>query len=390
MAEEYEVETRTIEHPGFSPSAALARLRSYTPGRASFVLESLAPDTEAGRYSIVGYRVRQAAAFPPGSDVPGELTSIEAEAERDSFAHALALASVGYIDAQVVMHQKGVKPHEDLASSAMFAVRSAVMVYDHHKGEVHVAGRVIGKAVDRLLWELEHGPEELELDLDAEAALPPLNARIGDKRLRARGGRVQSFLGDELELAVMTEELVASIGAADDLDIYRALVGIDRKRSAPHSHAFYVDFGKSPFGAHVRILGLSSTTLHRRRRGQTRAAWAAIEETLPLREDFGAPAVEAARMLRDIEDGGRVLLGSAVGYSCPGGESAWMRADKCALLQEQAYVCTVGLPIDADTDVSGLAEEARRRAADPMTALALAQAHAAKHPKPPAPEAPDS
>lgn len=388
MAEEYEVSVRTISHPGFSPAVALARLKSYTPGRACFVLESLAPDTDEGRYSIVGYRVRQGASLPPAADVSRELGTIEAEAQHDSFAQALALASVGYIDGQVLTRAKGVRLHEDMTASGVFAVRSAVMVYDHHEDQVHVAGRVIGKAVERLIWELEHGPEIPDIDLDAPAPTPNVNARIGEKRLKARGGRVQSFLGDELEAAVIGEELVSSVGEADGLDIYRALTGIDRKSESPHSHAYYVDFGKGPFSGHIQILGLSRTTLHRRRRGEDHSGWSSLEAALPREDHFGTPPVDAARVLRDIEDGGRVLWGAAVGYACPGGESAWMLAEKCALLSEKTFICSVGVRVDGDTDCTTLSEQAHARAADPLAALAVAQAHAVAHPRPPEDEAP--
>lgn len=383
MAEKYEVSVRTIAHPGFSPAVALARLRSYTPDRACFVLESLAPDTDEGRYSIVGYRVRQGASLPPAADVSRELGSIEAEAQHDSFAQALALASVGYIDGQVMTRAKGVRLHEDMTASGVFAVRSAVMVYDHHEDQVHVAGRVTGKAVERLIWELEHGPEIPDIDLDGAGSLPKINARIGEKRLKARGGRVQSFLGDEIEAAVLGEELVASIGDADGLGIYRALCGVDRKSEAPHSHGYYVDFGRGPFGGHIQILGLSSTTLHRRRRGENHSGWSSLEEALPREDHFGKPAVDAARMLRDVEDGGRVLWGAAVGYACPGGESTWMLAEKGALLSEQTFICSVGVAVDGDTDCTKLSEQAHARAADPFAALAIAQAHGAQYPKPP-------
>lgn len=381
--EEYDVSVTTIDHPGVDPSTALAKLRSYTPGRGCFVLESLAPDTEEGRYSIVGYRVRSGASLPPAADLENELSQLAGGTPQDTFAQALAMASVGYIDDQAMTRAKGVRLHEDMGSGGVFAVRSAIMLYDHHENKVHVAGRVIGKAVERLVWELEHAPDIPAIDVVRGAVPNGVNPRVGQKRLEAWGGRLQSFIGDEIEHAVLHEELLAPAGDADGLDLYRALVALDRQRPKPHTHGFYIDFGDTPFSRSNRVVGLSSTTIHRQRRGEEGSAWKSFLEAMPSEAFYGKPAVDAARVLREIEDGGRLLWGDVVGYACPGGESAWMAAEKAVYLNGATFVCNVGVSVEENAECSKLADRAMELAEDELAALAAAQAHAVKYPPPP-------
>ena len=63
-----EVNHRLIDYPAFEPAEAYARLRSYTPDRPSFLLESFGRDSPEGRHSLVGYRIRRAEDLPPGAD----------------------------------------------------------------------------------------------------------------------------------------------------------------------------------------------------------------------------------------------------------------------------------------------------------------------------------
>jgi anthranilate/para-aminobenzoate synthase component I len=380
--EEYEVSVRTIDHPGIDPVTALARLRSYTPGRACFVLESRAPDTDEGRYSIVGYRVRSGASLPPAADVEGELSAIEGEAPQETFAQSLALASVGYVDAQAITRAKGVRLHEDMTATGVFAVRSVVMLYDHHENKVHVAGRVQGKAVERLIWELEHADDIPDMEVTPGARPDKVQPQVGDKRLAARAGRVQTFVGEEIERAILREELVASMGDADGLDVYRALSALDQQRDEPHTHGFFIDFGATPFSRHNRIAGLSSTLIHQRRRGEEGPAWKSFLDTIPGESFFGSPPIEAARVLREVEDGGRLLWGAVVGYACPGGESTWMLVDKAIFMNGDSFVCNVGVEVNEDTDASTLADLAFAEAADQLAALVSAQKHAEAYPKP--------
>ncbi len=391
--EEYEVSVRTIEHPGFDPRTALARLRTFTPGRAHFLLESLAPDTDAGRYSIVGYRVRSGASLPPAVDVEKELRELASGPRQDTFAQALALATVGFIDDQAMTLDKGVRLHEDMVTTGVFSTRSAVMLYDHHDNKVHVAGRVIGKAAERLIWELEHAPEIPEITVVPGAMPKNVTPRAGEKKFKARGGRVQSFVGEEIEMAILREELASFIGDADGLAVYRALVALDGQRQDPHTHGFFIDFGSnSPIGEHSRVLGLSSTPIHQQRRGEEGEAWPAFTKAVPSEAFYGRPPVAAARVLREIEDGGRQLWGDAVGYTCPGGESAWMLVEKGAFLSGNTFICHTGVAVDGDTDCAELADLAMEGAQDQLAALAAAQAHAVAHPpaKPADPAKPPS
>ena len=105
-----ELESRVVDDPGIDPLTVYAKLRTLTPGRASYLLEALDRDHPEGRYSVVGYRVRQGGLMPPGVDafrgLDDEMRGMDRPA---TVAEAMARSSVGYLSANSAWMKRGVR-----------------------------------------------------------------------------------------------------------------------------------------------------------------------------------------------------------------------------------------------------------------------------------------
>lgn len=362
MATPPEISVKTVDHPGVDAISAYAKLRSYTPGRASFLLESRAPDRPEGRYSAVGYRVRSMEMSPPGVDAIGGQSSYEREQGPESLAAALALGGVGYISASCVnvRHRFGMCSDEGPASH--FTVGAAVMVYDHVEGTVTVAGAVKGNQVERLLWELTNGPDvaphrPLDAADDAWHAIP------GDDKLNARAARARIYL-EELESLVLSQTFATSLGEHDPFDAYRAL-----RAASDASHSYYIDFGALPTAPDTKIAGVSSEMLYVRRPGGEGSLDQALGDALPHAAMVGAPALQATKLLTKLEENSRQQWGGAVGYICPGGAAAFVLADQFMVAQAGRLYHTVGVPLSGDVDPTTVASRARTAAQTMLDAL---------------------
>ncbi|MBM4360423.1 MAG: chorismate-binding protein [Deltaproteobacteria bacterium] len=355
---------------GLDPMTAFARLRTYTPGRAAFLLESLAPDADEGRYSIVGYRVRSGEVLPPGVDaVAVQAQSFEARTEPASFAASVAEGAVGFFSSSSPSLWNRVRLFEDEGPSGMFALGATVVVFDHHEGSITIAGPAKGRLVDRCLWELQHGPDPAPLPELPEDALPDaLHADVADEKLQARAARARAFVS-ELEGLVLARTFTTPTAGADAFHAYRAL----RQRGA--RHGFYLDFGESPLQARLEVFGTTDEVLLQRRHGEASPRMVdALRARLPHARAVGAPGPEALRLLRQLEDASRQAWGGAVGLVAPGGGASLVLGDELVTVQHGSFWCTAGAPLDASTDPLSVAEVTRHGAAARLRAIAVARA----------------
>ncbi len=365
-----EISVKTIEPPGFDAATAYAKLRTYTPGRGSFLLESFAPDTPAGRYSVVGYRMRRMELMPPGADAIGHAAGdLEDAPAPASFAAAMAHAMVGYVTASSAFLRLGIGLCSDDGPAAHFLVGTTVMVFDHQRDEVVVAGPTKGNVMERCIWEVTHGPEIEPFPTPAEGGEPEdLRADPADEQLAAKAARAKPFVEDELDSLVLAQTFGTPQGEASPFDAYRALRGLS---SAPHG--FFIDFGAAPGAPETQIAGVSHEPLHLRRRDGGSTMAAALDEALPHPSTTGTPPAQAAKLIRRLEDNSRQAWGGAVGYLCPGGEAAFMLADQLIMATGGHFWCTSGATLKADTHALTLPAALRDNARVALAAIRAAQ-----------------
>jgi anthranilate/para-aminobenzoate synthase component I len=358
----------TIDDPGIVPREAYARLRTYTPGRASFLLESSGGGPEA-RYSIVAYRTRRSEIVPPGQDaIEVQAAALDALPIPGSLAAAIAEGAFGFISAACATLRAGIRPFDDETAFGWFGVGSTVLLYDHEAGTVTVAAPAQGRQIERILYELDRGPAPAALPpLDPSAAPPGLRQAVPDDKLRARAERVKPFLGDELQSVALAQTFTVPQGEADPFAAYRAL-----RELGSAVHGYYCDFGESPVQGPLCLFGTSDTLLHLSRRDAPADARTSLRAALPHASITGSPALVAARVTRRLEDQSRQQWGGAVGYWCPGGEAAFVLGDRLVAVSDGSFWCTASARVDADTDAERVPELARAAAGRELAALAAA------------------
>src|SRR5262245_27327660 len=194
-----DIDVRKIDSFDLDAITVYARLRKFTPGRASYLLESRRHDAPDGRYSVVGYRVRNRGVFIQGVDAArAHAEEYEPQPAPESFAAALALGSVGYVGASGISTKHGIALHDDDGPSGDFAAGATIVLFDHQEGSVTVAGPKKGNVVDRLLHEIEHGREELRPLPDAAGEPAQIQVQVSDETMAARVARAKPYLDEEL------------------------------------------------------------------------------------------------------------------------------------------------------------------------------------------------
>ncbi|RLB62209.1 MAG: hypothetical protein DRI90_09575 [Deltaproteobacteria bacterium] len=370
MTDPAEITVKTIDHPGVDAFTAYAKLRTYTPGRGSFLLESRAPETPEGRYSVVGYRVRRMELMPPGVDaIAGAAGDLEKATPPETFAEAMATGMVGYLSSGSASLRLGLGLCDDEGPTAHFVLGATVVVFDHQSDEVIVAGPTKGNLVERCIWELSNGPEIAPLAAPDEDAEPEdLHAILTDEKLAAKAARAKPYVEDEVDSLILAQTLVVPCGDASAFDAYRALRSLSQA-----AHGYFVDFGQAPGAPEAQVAGLSDTPLHIRRRGDGPTMAEALGEALPHQSTTGTPRAMANKLIRRLEDNSRQLWGGAVGYLCPGGDAGFVLADERITAMAGSFWCTVGAPIEANTDGASIPSTARQAARRRLAAIRAAQ-----------------
>jgi anthranilate/para-aminobenzoate synthase component I len=362
-----DIALQRIETP-FAPVEAFARLRSHTPERGAYLIESRDPAHPAGRYSLVGYRVRGGESMLPHVDAFKVMAAAEAAEAPESFAAAMALGSVGAFSSCVGTLHHRVPLFDDEGPSGLFDAGATVMLFDHREGSVTVAGPAKGNLVPRLIWELEHAPAVDPIAVE-EGEPSGLSAAPTDDKLTARVRGAQGFLDDdELPSLVLAQSYLAPLGG-DPFVAYRAL-----RQLAPGPLGYFVDFGKTPLAPSTQIFGFAEVALHVRSRegngeGESASLESALGRSLPHPATYGPEPITAARLVRRLEEQSRQLWGGAVGYVCPGGEAAFLLADRLVTVIEGQAIVTVGASVDAATDPASVPRAARAKAAPLLAAL---------------------
>ncbi len=368
-----EIAVRRVDDLGLEPLAAFARLRSYTPGRAAFLIESLAPKGGEARYSIAGYRVLRCGMMPPGIDaIAVQAEELEAIAAPEAFAAAVALGGAGFFSSSIANLWQRIKLHDDEGPTGIFTAGATVVVFDHREGTITVAGRAKGNLVDRCIWEMKNGPDPAPLP--AGDALPDaLSSNVADEKLQARAVRAKPFAG-EIDSLMLARTFSTPIGDADAFDCYRALRALGRP------HGYYLDFGENPMQPRLQLLGVGEVNVHLRHHGEPGAGVKdSLRGALPHPRTTGGPASEVLRLLRQLEDGSRQSWGGAVGYLTAGGAGSFVLADEIVVAEQGHFSCTAGFTIDEAADPM-TAPEATHAAATPRL-RAIATAQRAKKPE---------
>jgi anthranilate synthase component I len=287
-----EVVTRTLAADHITPVRAYAALRAQSPGRSSFLFESVVPGERWGRYSIIGYRARSEGISPPGdADALGLFgAQVEALVPTDSLAARLAQAAVGYLAYDAVHAPNRIESWPAEPDLARVMRDCTVVVFDNLRQTMTLAGRS-DNALDRCAWEMTHGPELRALPVPQANAVPlHLSVSMDDATYGARVERAKEYIraGDAFQI-VLARTFTAPARNADPFDVYRAL-----RVLSPSPYLYFLDFAQAPMAEALSVAGASPETMIRveqgrvvlrpiagtRPRGATEAEDAALSEAL--------------------------------------------------------------------------------------------------------------
>lgn len=374
--------TRTLSADHVTPVRAYAALRAQSPGRSSFLFESVLQDERWGRYSVLGYRARSEHAYPPGTPALAMLADDAAALESaETLAGRLSQSLVGYVSYDAAHLPNGIPlwPNEGMVARLM---RDAtVVVFDHLELTMTIAGRSKG-AIERCAWEMTHGPE-----LDALPAPDPASEalfaepNLDDDAYAMKVARAKAlFSPGDCEGLVLARTFRAPMRNADALDAYRAL-----RLLAPSAYLFFLDFAETPFAEGVIVAGASPGTMVRVEQGKLETG--EIDSALPegatavdyLRAAFpaaalvGTPKKRAMQIIRQLEPGPRGIYGGAVGYVSPDGTADFAIGMKTIVVMQSAFEVTAGAAITATSEGGEAAEQTRREARIALAAVRSAQ-----------------
>ena len=375
MTDTNEIVTLSLDETDLEPATVYAKLRSYTPGRASFLFESRQHDAPAGRYSIVGYRVRSGEMMPPAVDAIGaQLDGYARHDARPTFAEAMAHASVGFFSHANANSIHGIRHWEDESISGYFLLGATVVVFDHQERSITVAGRKAGRVAERCVWELRNGPEPAPLAAALAGALPvDLRATLDEEQLAARLTRAKRFLGEPVSELALAHSLHAPMRGADPFDVYRAL-----RAASTAPSLYFIDFGSSPVTPPLQLLGVAAEPMVMRRAHADAGAaanelGAELRACFPGRAVVGSEPADAARIVRRLEDTSREFVGAAVGYLGPGAVSCFVLAERAIAARGGSFELACTVPLGPATDPVAAARAARDAVGLELAAIRAAQ-----------------
>lgn len=252
--------TRTLAADHITPVRAYAALRSHARERSSFLLESATPGKRWGRFSVIGYRARAEALYPPGGDalsaIGERLSSIETS---EGLAEQFSQAFVGYLAYDAVHVLLGTQPWPNEAAVARFMRDATVVVFDHWKQTLTIAGPSNG-AVNRCEWEMTHGPElEPQKMPDIDAVPHFLEESIDDATYTTKVLLAKQMLeSGRASQMVLARSYSAPQRNADPFDVYRALRAL-----TPSPYLYFLEFAEMALAEGLAIAGASPQSMLR-------------------------------------------------------------------------------------------------------------------------------
>ena len=251
---------------GLTPVGVYAALRTNA-GQGSFLLESVVPGERWGRYSIFGYRPRSHVALFGRSKMNpfarlSELIASE-PSQTEDVAERFARAHVGMLAYDMVHFVTKVDAWPGTAHEeepiARLVGDCTVIVFDNLTHTATIASSD-ADSVDRTEAELAQvSPLSPILPPDAAAQPQDVAVNVSDAEYGARVERCKEYIraGDAFQI-VPARTFSTDVGAADVLDVYRAL-----RVLSPAPYMYLLELPEHEACPALAIAGASPETLAR-------------------------------------------------------------------------------------------------------------------------------
>lgn len=368
MSQEFQIVTRRVALDHVTPVSAYASLRAKVPNRSSFLFESARPAEGMRRYSVLGYRARAEAMFPPGGEVFGEIAKgLESVPPTEGLAAQLSQALWGYISYDAAHRIHGVDPWPDEDNLSRMMRDCSIALFDHLEHTITIAGRSPG-AINRLEWEMRNEDPLTPLPVpDPDAITPHGSTSVDDDNLAARAARAKAAIEQgEADRVVLARHYKAPLRDADPFDIFRAMRPL--MQSAFH---FFLEFNDMPMAKGLSIAGSADEPiLDIPPETSTRAETLdRLRQSFPSESAAGAPRDKATKLIRKLEKAARGPLGGSVGYISGEGHARMFATTHAVVLSQAQFSLGTQASVDKDVDTSTLSASTTAQAKPAFAAI---------------------
>ncbi|HEY6727920.1 MAG TPA: anthranilate synthase component I family protein [Polyangiaceae bacterium] len=260
------IHQKTLVVDGLTPVSVYAALRAKALG-GSFLLESVVPGERWGRYSVLGYQPESRVSLfaEPGVDPFSRLASLvpAGALEAGDVAERFATAHVGLLAYDLVHFATKVDPWPAPAHTreplARLIGNSTVIVFDNLTHTATIAS-ISAEAVARAENHLTSIKPLAPIVPPDPSALPPdIAVNVSDDEYGQAVERCKEYIraGDAFQV-VPARTFSTEVGAADVLDVYRAL-----RVLSPAPYMYLLEFPESDGCPALAVAGASPETLAR-------------------------------------------------------------------------------------------------------------------------------
>ncbi|HEU5073226.1 MAG TPA: anthranilate synthase component I family protein [Polyangiaceae bacterium] len=265
------IHQKTLVVDGLTPVSVYAALRTKARG-GSFLLESVVPGERWGRYSVLGYQPESHIALfaEPGVDPFSRLAELvpAGAVDTDDVAERFATAHVGLLAYDLVHFATKVDPWPAPAHAreplARLVGNSTVIVFDNLTHTATIAS-ISADAVARAESHLASiDPLSPIVPPDAAALPPDVAVNVSDDDYGHAVERCKEYIraGDAFQV-VPARTFSTEVGAADVLDVYRAL-----RVLSPAPYMYLLEFPEADACPALAVAGASPETLARVEHGR--------------------------------------------------------------------------------------------------------------------------
>lgn len=358
--------TRTLPAGEMTPARAYAALRTKTPWRTSYLIEMREPDEHGEQRSVIGFLVKNEAAYAAATDGVREIANTAATLAAAPLRADLPVGGADDVAAlllaEAALPALGIAPRPEMPFAGREMQDIASVAFDHVAGTITLSSSN-ANTVARLARALEEAPALADLPAAGGARPEHVTEQPPAPAFAKQLVRASLRLGSGgIKRLALGRTFASPVRGADMFEVYRAL-----QAAAPMRYHFFVELAASPMFAAFAVAAAGRRAVRLSASNGAEPLAKEMVAFLSTEESCGAPAKEALDVWRDVATFPLGMKGGAIARARPGGQVDVVRADAFVVLEDE-QLQTLGV---ADV-VAGRSAEAHTEAAAAEAAGALA------------------
>ncbi len=360
--------TRTLPAGDLTPARVYAALRAKTPWRTSYLIEMYEPDERGEQRSVIGFLVKNEAAYAAASDGVREIAStaatLAATPARADLPAGGADDVVALLLGDAVLPALGVAPRPELPFGGREMQDIASIVIDHVAGTITLSSSNVN-TVERLALAIAQAPALAELPASLGARPEHVTELPPDPAFAKQLNRASLRLGmGGITRLALGRTFASPVRGAEMFEVYRAL-----RAARPMRYHFFVELAASPmFGAYA-VAAAGNGAVRLSASDGVDALAKELLAALSTEAACGAPAKVALEVWRDVATFPLGMKGGAVVRARPGGEVLVIRAEAFVALEDQQLQTLGVADVVTGRDAGAHTEAAAQEAAGALAAI---------------------